>query len=148
MKPFRLWLAEKILPGVKRETVRWEDEYIQRLKEKSTRRLDKEFFLLISGVLVKVKLSGSRLDILDCYVRCEYRVMEIDGIAVSVKEQEEKMEYFESRDLIPTVEDQYETVLKTLKSFGLYGRPMQVTSEYALGHLRAVNLQRRLGERR
>lgn len=140
MKRFRQWLANIILPGVEGETIAWEEE--------STQRLDKDFFLLMSGVLVKIKLSGLRRDFLDRYARCEYRVIEIDGRAVSTKEQEEKMEYCESRDAMPTVQDQYEIVLKTLNNFGLYGRPMQVTGEYALGHLRAASLRQRLAERR
>ncbi len=108
----------------------------------SRQEQEKTLDLLVGGILVKVHLLAIKDDKSE-YGTITCKVTEIDGVSVSAKEQEEKMQVMPLY-AAPTPQQQMTILSDALEQFGLKGQPIPVSDEYVRGHLRVLRIRNKL----
>lgn len=111
-----------------------------------TERMEKEMYLLVDCALAKIKLEALKREGPGEYASFKASVLEVNGLTVSRQEREEKAESFRSRDHAPSPEEQQDVLCRALDNFGIHGKISKVTESYALGHLKVLELRRRIGK--
>lgn len=120
---------------------------IEDIREWTTKRTEKKIYIMVGSTLVKVLIEATMNESFGkANMFC--KVLEIDGRELAIKEQEEKsVSIRRFNNVVPTQQEQVNLLLETLGKHNIHGRPALVSDDYARGHIRMLEMKRRLATR-